>query len=133
MILYLLVTAFFFKKQPPIQTVSPTPQPTVIQTGDLKVLSVYPPPDKLDEISQGTRITVTFNQIIDSQTFKYTSSPPLEIVTDFATSSVTFRPKTFWPLDTKVTITILYAKGDKGAVLTKPYQIEFMSPAPTGL
>lgn len=121
------------KPQPsPIPQISP--QPTANQQlGSLKIISVYPSPDELDEVSQGARITVTFDKNIETATFKYTSNPSLEIATDFATNSVIFRPKTFWPLDTKVTITILYAKGDKGGILNNPYQIEFLSPAPTGL
>lgn len=139
-ILTLLVYVIsLIKKQPKLQP-SPipqiSPQPTASQqpdTSSLQVVSVYPLPDKLDKVSQGTRITVTFDQNIDTATFKYTSNPPLEIATDFSTNSVIFRPKTFWPLDTKITITILYAKGDKGGILDSPYRIEFTSPAPTGL
>lgn len=145
-ILFIFVTSFTTKKQPqstPIQTMPPTPKPTVVaptplptvtfRPGALKILSVDPPPDKLNHLSAVAKIIITFDQIIDSQTFKYSSNPPLEIETDFLADTVVFEPKTIWPLDTKITIAILYAKGDQGGVLATPYQIELLSPAPTGL
>lgn len=112
----------------PTQLSTPFPSATIKQTDALKILSVYP--SKLDQISTAAEIIITFDQIIDNTTFKFISNPSLEIETEFVASSVIFTPKIAWPIDTKLTITILYAKGAEGAILAGPYQIEFRSPMP---
>ncbi len=132
-VIIILIIALSSKKtsqniQQPVIYASPSPVSSNFPSSykELQVISL-PNSDTLNNLSPGAVITITFNDLVDKNTLKYTIDPQIKTLVDIDQTGkqLFFQPTDYWKPNVVYIIKITDLKGQNNSILKKELRIQF--------
>lgn len=132
MLIIIVVASLIFLQNPSEpETLTPVVTPTQ-SLNTFNIVSVYPTEDLANKISPLVSVKITFSEPLNKGTFFYKVSPEITTEVSSTDTEVTITPKTSWPMDQEIIITITSVQSNSGVSLSAPYIIKMRVPIPEG-